>query len=134
MTAMPRRNKDIIRSAFTHIIEAKDVSESDIARFFSTKYTQHVDGKTITYNEFIQHIYAQKAVLEHLSIEFLSLIEEDEIVFSNHIVTARKKDGNQVITKVIAQFTVHEEKIISCDELTYMISGTELDKDRGSRH
>ena len=54
-------------------------------------------------------------------------------MFTNHHATALKPDGSEVKMHVIAEFRVRDGKIYYCDELTHMLSGSESDKDLGSR-
>jgi len=134
MTAIAEKNKELIKQAFRHIIEAETVDEKQIARFFSPDYIQHVDGHTIGYDEIVRHLYEQRRTIAAMEVNFLALAGEGNLVFTNHVVSARRKDGGRIKVKVIAQFTFQGDKIVSCDELTHMISGRAEDKDLGSRH
>ncbi|MGB9801958.1 MAG: hypothetical protein ACPLSX_03245, partial [Arcobacter sp.] len=94
----------------------------------------NVDGNILDYNGFIKHMKKQKEVIESINVEFLAIAEDGENVFTNHIVTAVKKDGDKLKVKVIAQFIIKNNLIVKCDELTHMLSGKEADRDMGSRH
>lgn len=126
-------NKEIIRSAFRDIFGSDKVDEAKVALYFSPEYIQHVDGKTINYAQFIKHLHEQRKTLASIKVTFLTIASEGDIVFSNHLITATKHDGAELQGKVIAQFTVKDGKIVGCDELTLMLTGSKKDKDLGSR-
>ena len=127
-------NKEVIKAAFRAAFDSDTVREEAVTRYFSRDYIQHVDGKTIGYVQFIEHLRAQRETIASFHIEFLAMASEGDIVFTNHKVRAVKKDGNEIEAKVIAQFTVCNGQIIACDELTRMVAGSEEDRDLGSRH
>lgn len=127
-------NANILKEAFHNIIEADVVDDNQIARYFSKDYVQHVDGKTINYDQFVSHMHTQRKTLMSIKVTFLNVVSKGDIVFTNHIITAHTKDGRVLQGKVIGEFTIKDGQIIACDELTYMINRTEEDRDLGSRH
>ncbi|HHF2906915.1 TPA: hypothetical protein ACPJZ5_004788, partial [Vibrio diabolicus] len=103
-------------------------------QYVDPSYIQKVDGVELDYDSFVNHIEAQKKVISKLDVNFLTLVQEGNVVFSNHVVTAHKKDGSIIKVKVIAQFTIHNNRLVLCDELTRLIEGGGEDHDIGSRH
>jgi len=131
---MPANNKELVMTAFRDIFESEQFDIEVVARYFSSDYIQHVDGATIDYEQFIKHLKEQRIAVASFHVSFLSIASEDNIVFTNHLVTAIKKDGGKIKVKVMAQFTVKDGKIVACDELTHMLSGADEDRNLGSRH
>ena len=127
--------KDLIRRVFQDIVGSREVDEVAIRQLFSAQYLQKVDGKTLDLAAFIAHMHAQKQHIATAQTEFLALAEEGNVVFSNHIVRAKKNDGSEIAVQVLAQFEFDADgKIALCDELTRLLQGSDEDADIGSRH
>jgi|SRR5699024_1130175 len=126
-------SKQIIRDVFTHILENPAADMSLISDFFTTDYVQTVDGKTIEFDDFVKHIETLKETIKDISITINTIVEENNIVFTNHEVESTLQNGRENKIKVIAEFRVKNEKIYRCDELTHMIEGHKEDGDLGSR-
>ena len=126
--------KALIKNLFTDVLMAPELDVSLIVQYVDPSYIQKVDGVELDYDSFVNHIEAQKKVISKLDVNFLTLVQEGNVVFSNHIVTAHKKDGSIIKVKVIAQFTIHNNRLVLCDELTRLIEGGGEDHDIGSRH
>ncbi|WP_028318669.1 nuclear transport factor 2 family protein [Desulfobulbus elongatus] len=126
--------KDVVINLFRDVLESPVVDVSVIDKYIAPSYVQNVDGVVLDYDGFIEHMEKQKQVVASLSVEFLAIAEDGDTVFTNHIVTANKKDGSTIQVKVIAQFTVQNNRLTNCDELTRLLSGNHEDRDIGSRH
>ncbi|MDR0576839.1 MAG: nuclear transport factor 2 family protein [Candidatus Accumulibacter sp.] len=126
--------RQVIIDLFNDILGAPSVDISAVQKYVDPAYVQHVDGVTLDYPGFIEHLRKQKQVIDSMTVEFLAMVEDGETVFTNHIVTAAKKDGSRIRAKVMAQFTVRDGRVIGCDELTQLLSGNPEDRDLGSRH
>jgi ketosteroid isomerase-like protein len=127
-------NKSLLRQMFQEVFAGTDLDETLIRRYFSENYTQTVDGETLGFGEFLQHMLVLKQATKSLSVRFKTLIQEDNVVFSNHFVSGVTVEGRSVEAHVMAEFRFQKGKIISCDELTRVVSGSEADRDLGSRH
>ncbi|WP_133128897.1 nuclear transport factor 2 family protein [Legionella nagasakiensis] len=125
-------NKLLLKQAFKAIFEHEVVDEKTIAAFFSKDYRQWVDGHELDYQDFIQHIQAQKKRVATVSIDFKSMIAENDKVATVHLIDAITREGAPVRGKVIAQFTIKNKKIVACEELTFLHEAQEKDKDLGS--
>lgn len=124
--------KELIKSAFREVLENPGVSKDSIKKYFSEKYTQHVDGKTLNFEDFVTHIEHLHQKVDCIEINFLKLICEGSKACSVHIAKGKKKDGSPIQAKVIAFFEVEKGKIVLCDELTHILVGNDEDKEIGS--
>jgi predicted SnoaL-like aldol condensation-catalyzing enzyme len=127
-------NKEIVRNLFKNVFESPEFNEEILRNYVDTAYIQQVDGKTLNYPEFVLHIKLLKEKVNSLNVEFLTLVEEGDIVFSNHIVSLTLNDGKKGKSHGIAEFRIRDGKLYSCDELTFLVEGREKDKDLGSRN
>lgn len=129
---MSIQNKQLIKDAFSQIVESTSADEKVIADFFHPKYQQYVDGQQLDYSDFIQHMIVQKGVISNTVVNFKNIVAEDELVFTNHEVIATKNDGSIIKVHILAEFTIADGKIIRCDELTRIIQGSAEDSKIGS--
>jgi len=130
---MENLGKSLIENLFRNVLTASKVDNSVFERYIDPSYVQTVDGVTLDYAAFISHINYQKKVITTMKVEFVTIVQEDNVVFTNHIVTIQKKDGSSLKAHVIAQFTVKNNRLVACDELTRLIEGNQEDRDIGSR-
>ena len=91
-------------------------------------------GKDLGFEQFLQHLRTQKAAIKTMLFHFKTVVEEGDVVFSNHIASGETNEGREGEVQVMAEFQIRDGKIVSCDELTHMISGDQRDRDLGSRH
>jgi hypothetical protein len=61
-------------------------------------------GKVLGFEEFLRHLRILKDATRTISFEFKALIQEGDIVFSNHVVTGQTIEGRPVAAHVIAEF------------------------------
>jgi len=130
----PAETKAFIKEAFTKVIEDVNASDEIYAKYFSQDYIQYVDGKTLSFSDFVKHMKVQKEVVQSVAITFKHMLVEGDKVATVHMVNAIKKDGGIIEAQVNAVFQIRDNKIILCDELTHLIKGEESDRDLGSRH
>ncbi|MEQ5125670.1 nuclear transport factor 2 family protein [Providencia alcalifaciens] len=104
-----------------------------IKQFFSSDYVQVVDGKLIDFTEFCTHMQVLKEATESITIDIKSIAEGENCVHTQHIARAIKKEGTVSEFEVFACFHLMNGKIIRCEELTRMLSGSKHDNDLGSR-
>lgn len=126
-------NKQLIKNMFHDVFEDTNASEITYEKYFSKDYVQYVDGKTLNYDDFVNHMRALKSALKSAKITFKYIVGEGDKVATIHIAQGIKKNGGTVETQVNAFFQIKNNKIILCDELTRLIKGEETDKDLGSR-
>lgn len=124
--------KHIIQEVFTNILENPVFDLSLIEQYFSKDYIQLVDHTQLSYEEFILHIKKLKEKLSGQKIDLINYAENGNIIFTHHMARSVLKDGSIVRHKVLAEFTIHEDKIIRCDELTLLLEGGQTEKNLGS--
>ena len=129
---LPSEIKDFVKNALVDVVEDMATTEETYARYFSKKYIQYVDGKTLDYYKLISHMKAQKSILRSAKITFKHLIAEGNKVSSTHVVDAVKKNGGVIKAQVNALIELKDDKIILCDELTFLIEGSKGDEGIGS--
>lgn len=125
-------NVTFMNRVFKDVIEDLNADESIISKYFSPSYIQHVDGHTLDYKDFIQHMLAQKAILSSAKVTIDKCLTEGNTICTVHLVNAVKKNGEQVDVKVIAYFEMEDGKITLCDELTHVLKGKPEDQNIGS--
>ncbi|SCC48347.1 hypothetical protein GA0116948_11097 [Chitinophaga costaii] len=125
--------KKTIREGFALFSQKNGFKQEDVARFFHPAYQQYVDGHHLDYKGFIAHMIAQRKVVQEMEIFFKTIVQEGNIVFTNHEVFIKKIDGQPIKIQVIAEFLFEEDKVIKCEELTYLMEGSNEDRDIGSR-
>lgn len=124
--------KHFIQQLFRDVLENPVFDQLLIEKYFSKDYIQWVDHKSLNYEEFILHIKKLKEKVAQQNIEIISYAENGNIIFTKHIAKSVLKDGSKVCHKVLAEFTIEDEKIIKCDELTLLVEGIITAKDLGS--
>lgn len=125
--------KELIRKAFKAVVESPTYDQTLIEQYFSPEYRQHVDGEELDFDGFCNHMKAQKLAVKHAIINFQTIVEEGEIVFTNHAVEVLTNEDRHALIHVIAEFRVKHNRIIYCNELTRLVSGDERERDLGSR-
>lgn len=125
-------NKTFIREGFKTMFSSSDFNENFIREMVDSSYIQYVDGQTMEFEEFIQHIKVLKKRTKSIEIDFKTLVEEGEIVFSNHIITATMTDNTKTVIHVIAEFRIRNKKVYYCNELTSLIDGDLENSNLGS--
>lgn len=124
--------KELIKTVFKVIFENKTTDEVTISQYFSTDYVQTVNNETLDFDAFVEHIAYLQTKASSCTITFNTLIGEGDIVFSNHMVDTTLKNGDHVRHHVLAEFTLKENKIVRCDELTCLLDGHSTYRNLGS--
>ena len=129
----PAEAKQFIRNMFSAVIEDMDATEEIYANYFSAQYVQYVDRKRLDYRGFVTHMRNQKAAMASVKVSFKRIIAEVNEVCTIHLIDGVKKEGGIVRGQVNAYFQIENNKIILCDELTFLTHGEESDRGLGSR-
>jgi predicted SnoaL-like aldol condensation-catalyzing enzyme len=103
-----------------------------IAERFSEDYRQQVDGNSLNYQQFVQHMALLKQLTHRMTLEIIAAAEQGDAVLTHHLVQVEKRDGTRSKVRVLAHFRVREGKIYACDELTQLLEGARGDRDLGS--
>lgn len=123
-----------VTRALEAIISRPDHDEQTIKSFFASNYHQTVNGIELDYDNFIAHMAKLKQITESMELKILTIAQQGNQVLTHHLVNVSKKNGERALTEVFASFTLKNERIVICHELTRLISGTEEDKLLGSTH
>lgn len=126
-------NIQLVKQALDSVLGKQIGSIPVIEQFFSRNYIQVVDGKKIDFDEFVAHMKVLREATESITITIKSIAEGDSCVHTQHFAKALKKDGSCSEYEVFACFTILDNKIVRCEELTRMIQGGKSDRDLGSR-
>ncbi|MFY0254391.1 hypothetical protein ACDQ55_10600 [Chitinophaga sp. 30R24] len=122
----------IVKGMLRDIIENPLYDEKLIHQYFADQYTQTVDHATLDLEHFKKHIQKLKDLIQTVHVDVLNCVSEKETVFTKHQVRSVLKDGSFTTHKVFAEFKIFDGKIVSCDELTFLIDGSEAGKHLGS--
>ncbi len=108
-----------IEQALQQIVCQPEHDETLIAEYFSPHYQQWVDGKSLDFDGFVQHMAAVKAATSSVCIEIQAIAENGNEVLTHHRVSVVKPDASEAVIDVFARFTLCEGMIVRCQELTY---------------
>ena len=126
-------NKALLRQMFRDVLEADSFDEQLILRYFSPSYVQRVDGKTLRFSEFVDHVREVKKTVTKLRFTFDEMIAEGGKVMEIHLVEGEKRAGGKFAIRLFSFWKIEDGKIVSCDELSRVEQGAPEDRDLGSR-
>lgn len=129
---MKSQSQSVI-DALQEIICSPEHDEQKIAQYFAADYRQIVDGKSLSYDDFINHMSALKAQTQKMHLTVKAAVGEGDTVFTQHYVKVEKNETEWSEFEVFARFTLLAGKIHRCEEVTRMIHGVSEDSDFGSR-
>ena len=101
---------EIVKEAFKCLEDPSSAAE-DFSKFFSEKYIQHVDGKTLNYTQFLEHVSSLKSRVHDIKITIEHIFSKNNKVCSVHYAEAKTENGSSK-TKVVAYYEF-ENKISS---------------------
>jgi len=128
-----QHNKSLVRKMFREVIEREELDERAVARYFSPRYVQKVDGKTLDFADFVDHVRELKRTVTNLRVTFEHMVSEGNKIMDIHRVEADKRVGSKITARVISLWIIEDGKIVLCDELTHLEKGAPDDHDLGSR-
>lgn len=132
-SSVETRNMNALRQMFKQMNNPK-LDLADVEETHAKSYIQHVDGKTLNYDDYVAHHIKLKQTVSDIQVEFDHMVAKGNKVATVHRARATKKDGSVIKVKVNALFEFNDDgKLILCDELTHLIEGDEDDRDLGSR-
>lgn len=121
-----------IEKVFKEVLEDLNADEKVISQYFSPNYIQHVDGHTLNYSDFVQHMKVQKTMLDSCKVSIQHYVREGNTLCTVHQVDAVKKNGCEIAVLVISYIEVENGKITLCNELTRLLKGAKEDQEIGS--
>ncbi len=126
-------NKVLIRQMFRDVLEMDSWDERVIDRYFSPAYVQHVDGKTLNFTAFRDHVRELKKILTNLRFTVEHMVAEGDKVMEIHRVEGKKRAGGTFAARLFALWVIKDGKIVLCDEVSRVEQGAAEDRDLGSR-
>jgi predicted SnoaL-like aldol condensation-catalyzing enzyme len=126
-------NKSLVEQAFQEVFASDAFDEGAIARYFSPRYVQKTDGRTLDFAGFVAHVRELKRTVKNVKITFERVVAERASVVSIHRAEAEKIAGGRISVRVFALFVIDDGKIVLCDELTRLEQGAAEDRDVASR-
>lgn len=132
-TRVEEFNKSLVERAFQEVFASDTFDEGAIARYFSPRYVQKTDGRTLDFPGFVAHVRELKRTLKNVKITFERAVAEGASVVSIHRAEAEKVTGGKIAIRVFALFMIDDGKIVLCDELTRLEQGAAEDRDLASR-
>ena len=133
MQTQTDRNKLLIKQMFRDMFESDSFDERVIDRYFSPKYVQHVDGTTLNFSGFVDHLRELKGTVAKLDVTFEQMVAEGNSVMEIHRVEGAKRDGSMIAVRLMSFWIIENGKIVLCDELSHLEQGAPQDRDLGSR-
>lgn len=125
---------EFLNELFTQLFDSNNDIKTIAPKYMSPDYIQIVDGKTLNFDEFIDHMEVLHKVIKTVNFTFKDVITKEGSIAGIHLVDIEKKDGKKTRHKVIAFYYFNDDgKINKIDELTILLEGEHHDKDLGSR-
>ena len=113
-----------LKTIFTEVFEGPNVDLDVIKQHFHADYQQWVDGEQMDFMQFVRHLKALKAAIGQVHIELARMVVDGNTVCVVHYPEGVKADGEKVRAKVISIFQFRDDKLLACEELTFMVAGS----------
>ena len=126
---------DVVCASSVEQLEAK------IPKYFDRDYVQHVDGKTIGYDDFVEHMKVVHGKIKDVSVRWKELHayafandgKRETHIFSHHVVSYKDRaSGAEGSAEVCGLFKCGTDLIFECNEMTTVTHGSLADI--GSAH
>lgn len=111
-----------------------DLNTTDYTKYMSEKYVEHINGKIFNFDQWLHHMSGLKAMMKSYELSFDEILVDNDKIATSYIVHATKQDGTELDVRVIAIFKIKDQKMVYCDELTYLLNGPAADKDLPSQN
>lgn len=122
---------EFVMQALHAIVCSPEHDEAKIREFFSPQYQQSVDGKSLDFNGFVEHMAKLKQLTESIEVTMLAIAGQHQNVLTHHRVAVSKREGGRSQVEVLAHFTMQDGLIVRCEELTRLIQGAAEDHSLG---
>uniref|UniRef100_A0A7S3ZW49 SnoaL-like domain-containing protein n=1 Tax=Pelagomonas calceolata TaxID=35677 RepID=A0A7S3ZW49_9STRA len=134
--------KDYFMTVMNDVVCASSVEqlEAKIPKYFDRDYVQHVDGKTIGYDEFVEHMKVVHGKIKDVSVRWKELHayafandgKRETHIFSHHVVSYKDRaSGAEGSAEVCGLFKCGTDLIFECNEMTTVTHGA-MGADLGS--
>jgi predicted SnoaL-like aldol condensation-catalyzing enzyme len=111
-------NKDILVRALKSLLEDYKGRNSEFMNLIAESFHMWVNGVTRDLPGLIEHFEELELTVPSRKIEFVDIVAEGDIVFSQHVVTAALGDNHFRVVDVFAKWTFKNGRITECQELT----------------
>ena len=128
------QNSQLVLDALKEVITSSEHNEKVIREYFSLYYQQIVNGSHLDFQKFIDHMAVIKQETKRMTLTVLASALQGDTVFTHHQVVVDKRDNTVASFEIFARFTVIDNKIVKCEELTRMVEGKDCDQNFGSKH
>ncbi|MBK2125645.1 nuclear transport factor 2 family protein [Fangia hongkongensis] len=122
----------MLKEKLKYLFESAYLPETDVDKLIhdcvDKSYQQYVDGHTLNFAGFLEHVKKQRELVKSVRFEFKYLVEEGDMVASLHQVSALKNDGSEILAEVHAFFSFKNGLLIGCDERTRILQGEKTDE------
>lgn len=122
-----------LRSAVEKFYTDTFNDDAQIRRYFAPGYVQHVDGKTLRFDEFLTHLGFLRRATKSLCFEVIDALYTEGLLADRHRVHFVKDNGETAEVEVLAFLRIEDGRIVELNELTQVIRGDEADRALGSR-
>ena len=133
-TPSTRRRRDPTQ-VMNDVVCASSVEqlEAKIPKYFDRDYVQHVDGKTIGYDEFVEHMKVVHGKIQDVSVRWKELHayafandgKRETHIFSHHVVSYKDRaSGAEGSAEVCGLFKCGTDLIFECNEMTTVTHGS----------
>ena len=127
--------KDYFMTVMNDVVCASSVEqlEAKIPKYFDRDYVQHVDGKTIGYDEFVEHMKVVHGKIKDVSVRWKELHayafandgKRETHIFSHHVVSYKDRaSGAEGSAEVCGLFKCGTDLIFECNEMTTVTHGS----------
>ncbi|KAF4949483.1 hypothetical protein FSARC_13467 [Fusarium sarcochroum] len=108
-------------------------TKSDLENLFTPTFTSTVDGKTLDFTEFVQHIQHLRTITTTVKVKVTQFLRDGNQLAERHLVTVDFSNKPQSAYEVFLFSTVHESgRIDSIVETLRHTHGLEEDRGLGS--
>ncbi len=122
-----------LRSAVEKFYTDTFNDDAQIRRYFAPNYVQHVDGKTLRFDEFLTHVAFLRSATKSLRFEVIDAVYTQGLLADRHRVHIVKESGETAEAEVLAFLRIENGRIVELNELTQVIRGEAADRELGSR-
>lgn len=130
-TMTAEEQKQLVKNAVIYALETRDPN-MDYSKYVAKDFINPIDGNVFNYDQWVTHQKNIKKIVKSMQPTFDLLVAEGNHVAAIYRINIIKNDGSKLEVKDMAFFTIKNQKISYCEELTRLIKGDQKDKDIGS--
>ena len=116
MPLNPEEARLFLEKVFARLFDPA-ATERDMLEFYSSDYTQDLNGTKYSFSQFMEGLSAIKATLRSSTVEITSLVTNGDTIAEIHVVDATRDDGTRLKFKVMAFQTIEDGRITRAEEV-----------------